>query len=104
MAFGFLVEKFDLFLEIAATSLTKHKFSTGGQLVGDIAGLSLILLGGIMMIVAAIRFRQIRRSIESPDPKQQGAGKTDLFLVGLLVLLGGTLFLYLLYTVIASLL
>ena len=104
MAFGFLVEKFDLFLEIAATSLTKHKFSTGGQLVGDIAGLSLILLGGVMMIVAAIRFRQIRLSIESADARQAGGGKTDLFLVGLLILLGGTLFAYLLYTVIASLL
>ena len=103
MAFGFLVEKFDLFLEIAATSLTKHKFSTSGQVVGGIAGLSLILLGGVMMIVAAMRFRQIRLSIESPDIRQQGAGKTDLFLVGLLVLLGGTLFVYLLYTVIASL-
>ncbi|MBU6418699.1 MAG: DUF202 domain-containing protein [Proteobacteria bacterium] len=104
MAFGFLVEKFDLFLEIASSSLTKHKFSAGGQVVGDIAGLSLILLGGIMMIVAGLRYRKVRQNIQSPELEQDGTGNMDLVLVGLLVLLGGTLFIYLLYTVIGSLL
>ena len=104
MAFGFLVEKFDLFLQVAASSLTKHKFSAGNQVVGDIAGLSLILLGGIMMIVAALRFRQVRLKIDAPETMQEGAGRTDLILVGLLILLGGTLFVYLLYTVLSSLL
>jgi putative membrane protein len=103
MAFGFLVEKFDLFLEVASSSLTKRQFSAGSQVVGDIAGLLLIPLGGIMMIVAAIRYRQVRLSIESLDVRHAGAGKTDLLLVGLLVLLGATLFVYLIYTVINSL-
>jgi putative membrane protein len=39
MAFGFLVEKFDLFLEIAGKSLAGRTLSVGGQLVGNIAGL-----------------------------------------------------------------
>lgn len=102
MAFGFLVEKFDLFLEVAFSSLAKHPFSTGSRVVGDVAGLLLILLGGIMMIVSAIRYREVRRNIESSDIWRQGAGKTDLLLVGLLVLLGSTLFAYLLYTVVKS--
>ncbi len=46
MAFGFLVEKFDLFLEIAARSLAGWPPSAENRLVGDLAGLLLGLLGG----------------------------------------------------------
>jgi putative membrane protein len=103
MALGFLVEKFDLFLQVASSSLAKRQLSTGSQVVGDIAGLLLILLGGIMMILAAIRYRAVRCSIESSDMRPEGAGKTDLVLVGLLVCLGAILFVYLFYTVVKSL-
>jgi len=48
MAFGFLVEKLDLFLEIVAGRST----SIGGQLVGNIAGLLLIALGSATMVLA----------------------------------------------------
>ena len=103
MAFGFLVEKFDLFLEVAASSLGGHQLSFGGRVVGDIAGLLLILLGGIMMVVSAIRYREVRRAIEDPKLVKGGAGRTDLLLVGLLTLLGATLFVYLVYTVVKTL-
>jgi len=102
MAFGFLVEKFDLFLEMAAGSLASRQVSPGGQLVGDVAGLLLILLGGVMMVMATIRFRQIRVSIAAQDMREGSGGGTDLVLVGLLVLLGGTLFVYLIYTVLKT--
>jgi hypothetical protein len=42
MAFGFLVQKFDLFLRIAASSLAARPLAAGSQIVGDIAGLLLI--------------------------------------------------------------
>jgi Domain of unknown function (DUF202) len=42
MAFGFLVEKFDLFLELAAPSLAGRTISIPGQRFGNVAGLSLI--------------------------------------------------------------
>jgi putative membrane protein len=45
MAFGFLVEKFDLFLEIAGQTLARRTLSAGGQFVGNVAGLILIALG-----------------------------------------------------------
>ena len=45
MAFGFLVEKFDLFLEIAAPSLAGRNLSLSSQRYGNIAGLALIVLG-----------------------------------------------------------
>ena len=57
MAFGFLVEKFDLFLEIAARSVGARAPSMGGQLLANVAGLLLIALGGVTMVLAIVRFR-----------------------------------------------
>ena len=59
MAFGFLVEKFDLFLEIAAGSNGRWRPSVLSQAVGNVSGLPLILLGGLMIALATIRFRKV---------------------------------------------
>jgi len=53
MAFGFLVEKFDLFLELAAAG---RALSLPGQKFGNIAGLAFIVLGTAMVGIAAARF------------------------------------------------
>ena len=73
MAFGFLVQKFDLFLRIANQSLDARSTSAGSQIVGNIAGLLLIVLGGVVMAFAAIRFRKTTRDIDSKEV-QPGAG------------------------------
>lgn len=103
MAFGFLVEKFDLFLEVASQSLAKHALSPGGQLVGNIAGLMLILLGGAMMVLATARFRKVARDIDAKDIRPGTGARIDVALAGLLTLLGAALFVYLLYTVVSRL-
>ncbi|MBB2176864.1 YidH family protein [Gluconacetobacter johannae] len=102
MAFGFLVERFDLFLQVAAASLGGHRVFVGRHLFGDIVGLLLLLLGGAMMVVATLRYRRIRRGIEAQDMQAGGGGRTDLVLIGILLLLGGALFVYLAYNVLAS--
>ena len=103
MAFGFLVEKFDLFLKIASQSLANRTFSVGGQLVGNIAGLILIALGAATIILAILRFRKTAIEIDSTE-KLPGTGeRLDVALAGLLALLGAALFVYLSYTVISSL-
>ena len=103
MAFGFLVEKFDLFLEIASKSLAGRTLSVGGQLVGNIAGLLLIALGGATMVLAILRFHKTAVEIDSTE-KQPGTGeRMDVVLAGLLVMLGAALFVYLSYTVISRL-
>jgi putative membrane protein len=99
MAFGFLVEKFDLFLEFASKSLAARMPTVGGQLVGDIAGLLLIVLGGATMILAIIRFRQTALDIDSKDTRP-GTGDR-MVLAALLVILGAALFVYLSYTLIS---
>jgi putative membrane protein len=103
MAFGFLVEKFDLFLEIAGQTLARRPLSVGGQLVGNIAGLALIGLGAATIVLAILRFRKTSKEIDSPEALPGAGERLDLGLAGLLVVLGAALFVYLSYTVISSL-
>lgn len=99
MAFGFLVEKFDLFLEIAAQSLSGKPPTALNQAVGDVAGLLLILLGGAMMVVATMRFREVARDIDAADARPGRGTRMGVILIMLLLALGGTLFAFLIYTV-----
>ena len=102
MAFGFLVEKFDLFLEIAARS-AGVRAPAGGQLLANIAGLVLIALGGATTVLAIVRFRKTSVAIDS-DERCPGTGEQmDVALAALLAALGAALFVYLSYTVISRL-
>jgi putative membrane protein len=98
MAFGFLVEKFDLFLRIAGRSLGVSSIRVGSQVVGTTAGLLLIVLGGAMMGFAAIRFRKTTLAIDAKDILPGPGTRLDITLVAMLMLLGGILFCYLIYT------
>jgi uncharacterized membrane protein YidH (DUF202 family) len=73
--------------------------TVGRQLVGNIAGLLLIVLGGVTMILAIIRFRQTALDIDSKDTRP-GTGDR-MVLAALLVILGAALFVYLSYTLIS---
>jgi putative membrane protein len=100
MAFGFLVQKFDLFLKIAAASLAPRSLPASGQSVGTAAGLLLIMLGGATMVLAAIRFRRTTRDIDAAERRPGPGTRLDIVLVASLLLLGAILFVYLTYTVI----
>jgi len=100
MAFGFLVEKFDLFLEIAAKS-AGVRAPAGGQLLANLAGLLLIALGGVTMVIAIVRFRKTSVAIDSEDRCPGTGEQMDVALAGLLAVLAATLFVYLAYTVIS---
>ncbi len=103
MAFGFLVEKFDLFLAIAGKSLAGRPPSATGQIIGNGAGLLLILLGGAVMVLATIRFRKTAWDIDRSETLPGTGTRLDLVLAGLLTLLGAALFVYLSYTVVERL-
>ncbi|HET9147844.1 MAG TPA: DUF202 domain-containing protein [Acetobacteraceae bacterium] len=88
MAFGFLVERFDIFLKIAAHSLGVRTLSERGQLAGSIVGLVLILAGSLMVLAAMRRFLLNRAAIAAESTQHPGSGKSDMALAGLIVLLG----------------
>ena len=84
-------------------SPTSRTPSATGQIIGDVAGLLLILLGGAVMVLAAIRFRATARDIDRSETLPGTGTRLDLVLAGLLTLLGGALFVYLFYTVVERL-
>ena len=95
MAFGFLVEKFDLFLELAAAG---RALSLPGQKFGNIAGLAFIVLWTVMVGIAAARFVMTAKNIDREDLRPGTGSRIDIAVAGLLVLLvllGCALFLYL---------
>ena len=97
MAFGFLVARFNLFLRIAAQSLTmsgKRPLVLPAGGFGDLAGLTLIVAGTVIVTVAAIRFIRTGRAIDSPHLYVSG-DKADLLLAALMVVLGIGLVVYL---------
>ena len=103
MAFGFLVEKFDLFLEVAAPSLAGRTLSLPGQKFGNIGGLALIVLGTAMIAIAAIRFLITAKTIDSDALHPSPGSRVDLALAALLVLLGCGLFVYLSHALVSKL-
>jgi putative membrane protein len=102
MAFGFLVEKFDLFLELAAPSLVGRTLSLPSQRFGNIAGLALIILGTAMVAIAAARFIKTAKIIDSKETRPGLGSSVDLALAALLVLLGCAFFVYLSHALVAK--
>lgn len=102
MAFGFIVERFDLFLEIAAPTLAVRALPWRGQRFGNIVGLVLIVLGTTMVAVAMLRFLRDAKAIDSEEMHSQPRSRIDIALATLLVLLGGALFVYLSHALITS--
>ena len=84
MAFGFLVERFDLFLEIAGQTLARRPLSVGGHLVGNVAGLILIGIGAVTIILALLRFARRRRrsTVRSEIRVRRAAGHSARVAVG----------------------
>jgi putative membrane protein len=95
MAFGFLVEKFGLFLQLAGMSLGSRASRLTSHRFGEIAGLALMILGLAMIVLAAIRFVRLARQIDDPVQGQAIGARSDLVLAGVLFVLGCVLFAYL---------
>jgi len=103
MAFGFLVERFDLFLEIAVPSLAGRRLSLPGEKFANVTGPTLIAVGVAMVAVAAARFLITAKNIDRPELRPSTGARLDLALAALLVLLGGALFIYLSHALVANL-
>jgi putative membrane protein len=95
MAFGFVIERFDLFLQLAAPQLALKQAAPHGQMFANLAGLAFIAIGVVMIALSGIRFVKTAKGIESDDAAPSPGERLDLALAILLVLLGAALFLYL---------
>lgn len=99
MAFGFVIERFDLFLQVIAPQLAQRQLSTQlsghSQAFANVAGLAFIAIGVMMIALAAVRFWKTTKDIESEQDVPSAGAQFDVALATLVGLLGVALFLYL---------
>jgi putative membrane protein len=95
MAFGFVIERFDLFLQVAVPQLAERQISPHGQTFANLAGLAFIGIGVAMIVLAGLRFAKTAKDIESEADAPSPGERFDLALAALIGLLGIALFLYL---------
>jgi putative membrane protein len=102
IAFGFLVERFDLFLAFAVPEAVKNKISVTRGEFGHVAGLVLIVLGIVMILISAIRFGRTAREIDDDKVFPGTGSRVDFALAALLVLLAVALLFYLTHSLAAK--
>jgi putative membrane protein len=95
MAFGFLIERFDLFIKFAAPQLAQAQLAPHGEFFANLAGLVFIVLGIAIIVIAGVRFVRTSKDIESKTDVPSPGERFDVALAVLLGLLGVALFLYL---------
>jgi putative membrane protein len=92
IAFGFVIEKFNLFLLtiIAAAQLEAPRRQVLERVAGPIGryeGLALILVGIVLIIVAAVRFIRTGRLIDDEQTHTAASVRAELVLSGVLAVL-----------------
>ena len=102
MAFGFVIERFDLFLQVMA-SQTQRQISPHSQSFANVAGLAFIAIGVAIIVVAGFRFARTTKELETDDEVPSTGARFDVALAGLIGLLGISLFLYLARAVLPAL-
>lgn len=102
MAFGFVIEKFDLFLRAVASQAVLQKLAPHGQKFANAAGLAFIAIGVAMIVLAGVRFVWTAQAIEAEEETPSPGERFDLGLAALIALLGVALFLYMAGAVLPS--
>lgn len=95
IAFGFVVERFDLFLSIMLPRDASAAIAVPRGLGGHFAGLTLIVAGMLMIAGAAYRFVRTAREIDAAEIYPGTGSRVDLALAAVLLLLCAGLILYL---------
>ena len=93
MAFGFLIEKFELYIGFISLSLDntqKIQPSLSAQLVG----LSLFLVGILIIIISTVKFYIYKKDIDSEELVSYGSKKITAALSILIIVMAIFLFFY----------
>ena len=85
MAFGFLIEKFDLF--ISYLGRTSGVAGLEPSRVAEAVGVALFILGVMVIIAATVRFFAHKAAIDSVETVPYGERKTTILLSAAMVLL-----------------
>ena len=100
MAFGFLIEKFDLFVSYIGKAIGDEEHFQP-SLSAELVGLGLFLVGVLIIVTATVRFFTYKRSIESDESIPYSVKRTNILLSSLMIFLSLFLFGYMAHQVIA---
>jgi len=98
IAFGFLIEKFNLFLETLASAAVGEQAALLRHLTGRVGhyeGLLLIFGGVALVVLATLRFVRTTRLLDDPAVHDASSVRTELVLCACLVLVVASYSLYL---------
>jgi putative membrane protein len=103
IAFGFVIEKFNLFLlsmaEVGVGSEMHHsQLAALSGSIGRYDGLALILGGVGLVILATVRFMRIMRLLDDAQSHSASSVRTELILSGTLVVVVTSYSLYLAFS------
>jgi len=102
IVFGFVVEKFNLFLFVLAGSISPEAanrwMEQPTRWVGRYDGLALILVGVGLILIAAVRFFRTAKLIDDPEPHAASGTRIELAVSLILALLTAALCIYLVLT------
>lgn len=92
IAFGFVVEKFNVLVEAVANTAApaaaqKLLIERLAGPLGRFDGIALILTGIALIIIAGVRYARTSRLIDRPDYATAGSGRTEMAVTVLLALL-----------------
>lgn len=101
MAFGFLIERFDLMLKAAGLAASAATPPAPERELANIAGISAIAMGTLLFVLATVRFLRNATMIDNEEQLAVPGSRMDIVLGGLLSVMGIALLVYLshLYTI-----
>jgi putative membrane protein len=102
MAFGFVIERFDLFLRYTAPPGAQQQIAPHGGAFADLAGLAFVVLGIAIIAIAGWRFVRTGKDIDTEDEVASPGERFDLMLASMIGFLGAALFLYLAHAVLPA--
>jgi len=99
MAFGFLIEKFDLFISYLGKEIgNAEQFHS--SLSAEISGLLLFIVGILIVITATVRFFTYKKSIEADESIPYSVKKTNILLSTLIILIALFLIIYMAHKIV----
>lgn len=93
MAFGFLIEKFDLFISYLGKEMGNPE-DFQASLSAELAGIFLFILGILIVVTASVRFFTYKKNIESEQSIPYSVRKTNILLSVLITLIALFLIVY----------
>ena len=99
MAFGFLIEKFDLFVSYLGKKTGDEEY-LHASLSAEIAGMGLFLVGVIIVFTSTIRFFTYKQAIESDESTSYNVRNANILLSALIIFLALFLLFYMIHKII----